>query len=584
MKKIFCLLGFFLFAIFSCTQDNREISNLMTFVKAYGYVKYFHPSDEASRIDWAKFSAYGANEILKCRTNKQVINTLNALFNPIAPAVVFSSAVTSPVYDLNLITPDNPLEYRITFWQHQGTNIGMDMKGVYQSLRVNRIVPQQNKLFEFQPEFRKIITKEIGDHLYCQVPLALYCNDKNTYPKADSVALNKLIQKLNEFDYSKNLAMRLGNIINVYNVMQHFYPYFDIVKVNWDNELSKALLNSFNDKTAEDHLQTLQKFTASLQDGHGNVYLKSKEYFSPPITWEWIENKLVITKIFDKNLAIHVGDSVTEIDGIDSKKYFERIYPLVSASTTGWLNYKADHLSLMGNKDSKLTLNVNGKSIELYRKRNDYGRINKNENEIRYKKIEDSIWYLNLDKIEMDSINKIMPELSKSKAIICDARGYPAGNHELLMHFMKSDDTTKAWMQIPQIVYPDHENITSYAKFNWIDMMKAKEPYLGDKKIVYIIDGSAISYAESCLGYIEGYKLATIVGQPTAGTNGNVNPFDLPGGYTISWTGMKVLKHNGSQHHGVGILPNVYVTKTIQGVKEGRDEFLEKAIEIAKKY
>lgn len=42
---------------------------------------------------------------------------------------------------------------------------------------------------------------------------------------------------------------------------------------------------------------------------------------------------------------------------------------------------------------------------------------------------------------------------------------------------------------------------------------------------------------------------------------------------------MKVLKHNGSQHHGIGILPDIYVSKTILGIKDGRDEFLEKTIE-----
>jgi hypothetical protein len=31
-----------------------------------------------------------------------------------------------------------------------------------------------------------------------------------------------------------------------------------------------------------------------------------------------------------------------------------------------------------------------------------------------------------------------------------------------------------------------------------------------------------------------------------------------------------------------GILPEIYVTKTIQGVLEGRDEFLEKALELAR--
>jgi hypothetical protein len=42
------------------------------------------------------------------------------------------------------------------------------------------------------------------------------------------------------------------------------------------------------------------------------------------------------------------------------------------------------------------------------------------------------------------------------------------------------------------------------------------------------------------------------------------------------------LFQNGTQHHGIGIIPNVYVAKTIKGVIEGRDEFLDKAIEIAK--
>ena len=92
--------------------------------------------------------------------------------------------------------------------------------------------------------------------------------------------------------------------------------------------------------------------------------------------------------------------------------------------------------------------------------------------------------------------------------------------------------------------------------------------------------GAAISYAESCLGIIEAYKLAEIVGAPSAGTNGNVNPITLPGGYHISWTGMKVLKHNGGQRHGVGILPTVPVSPTQSGLPADRDEVLEKGIEV----
>ena len=79
---------------------------------------------------------------------------------------------------------------------------------------------------------------------------------------------------------------------------------------------------------------------------------------------------------------------------------------------------------------------------------------------------------------------------------------------------------------------------------------------------------------------VEHYRLAELVGEPTAGTNGNINVNHLPGGYTVVFTGMKVLKHDGSRHHGAGILPTVPVLPTVAGIRAGRDEQLEEAIEV----
>ena len=45
---------------------------------------------------------------------------------------------------------------------------------------------------------------------------------------------------------------------------------------------------------------------------------------------------------------------------------------------------------------------------------------------------------------------------------------------------------------------------------------------------------------------------------------------------------MKVVKHDGSQHHGIGIAPTVPVTPTAKGIAEGRDEVLEKAVAVMK--
>ncbi len=43
---------------------------------------------------------------------------------------------------------------------------------------------------------------------------------------------------------------------------------------------------------------------------------------------------------------------------------------------------------------------------------------------------------------------------------------------------------------------------------------------------------------------------------------------------------MRVVKHDGSQHHLIGIQPTVPATRTIRGLAEGRDEFLEIALEL----
>jgi C-terminal processing protease CtpA/Prc len=43
---------------------------------------------------------------------------------------------------------------------------------------------------------------------------------------------------------------------------------------------------------------------------------------------------------------------------------------------------------------------------------------------------------------------------------------------------------------------------------------------------------------------------------------------------------MNVVKHDGSVHHGVGIIPDIIVKRTVKAIREGRDEMMEKALEI----
>ena len=443
--------------------------------------------------------------------------------------------------------------------------------------------------FQPKPKIGEYIAKELGSGLSCVMPIALYGTETYTFPRSDQKELDQLLtvikNETTEQFSGDNQYVRLADIVITWNIFQHFFPYFDVVETDWKASLTEALNHAYRDKTKLDFLKTMRKFTAGLKDGHVSVRLagdKSSAY-SAPIQWDWIEKKLVITGIYDSSLKnLHIGDVVSALDGVKAEEAYKNQGRFISAATGGWKRHRTLTELLSGPKDSKMVLKIanNGASRQItltrtltWRERYQASR----KDTVQYKKIEEGIHYLNLDQIPMAEINNLMPELEKARAIICDLRGYPKGNHWLIGHFLKEKENS-LWMWTPQIIYPDYEKVT-YRKSGW--NMEPVEPFL-TAKVIFITDGRAISYAESFMGYIEGFRLATIVGQPTAGTNGNVNPFTLPGGYRVSWTGMRVVKHDGSPHHGVGIIPHVRAERTIKGVKAGRDEFLEKAIEIAK--
>ncbi|MDO5522469.1 MAG: S41 family peptidase, partial [Bacteroidia bacterium] len=538
--------------------------------------------DEASDIDWNRFAVYGTAEIMKCGSTNELINTLNELFKPIAPSIRFIKENEKNIFNIEELRPPNLSDSLLTYWQHKGISVGMIKieNNAYQSIRVNRD-SVNNYLFDYRLKNVEFITENIGSGVICQMPISLYFDANGTFPKAEKKEFDKLQSKLDSIEtHPKDLSVRLGNIITTFNVFQHFYPYFEVVDVNWEDEFRKALKRSFSDQSSYDHQVTLQKFTSPLKDGHISVFYKhANNFWTPAISWEWVEEQLVVTEVQDSSINLKPGEIINEIDWRTSKTYFEEINSRISAATNGWRDYLAQRNSLYGRENSTMRIKTKeGKEVELIRDRFNLEKKSKKEFDI----IEDDIFYLNLDAIEMAKINKLLPDIKKCKSIICDMRGYPNGNHDFIRYLLNTDDTTQAWMHIPQIVYPDYKKIAGFEDLGWSDFMKKQDPYLGNKNIIFITDGRAISYAESFMGYIEGYKLATIIGQPTAGTNGNVNQFELNGGYIITFTGMKVTKHNGSQHHGIGILPDIYLTKTIKGISEKRDEFLEKAIELAR--
>ena len=71
-----------------------------------------------------------------------------------------------------------------------------------------------------------------------------------------------------------------------------------------------------------------------------------------------------------------------------------------------------------------------------------------------------------------------------------------------------------------------------------------------------------------------------VIGNQTAGADGDVAVFEYIGGYRTAISGNGILYPNGTETQRKGVRIDIEVKPTINGLKNGRDEVLEKAIEI----
>ncbi|HYK03219.1 MAG TPA: S41 family peptidase [Thermoanaerobaculia bacterium] len=102
------------------------------------------------------------------------------------------------------------------------------------------------------------------------------------------------------------------------------------------------------------------------------------------------------------------------------------------------------------------------------------------------------------------------------------------------------------------------------------------------KPTFMLIDERAISQSEHTGLVFEAIANTTFIGSPTAGANGNITRAVLPGSIYLTFTGMDVRHIDGRQLQRVGLVPHVPVPRTIEALAAGRDEVLEKALELAR--
>jgi len=466
----------------------------------------------------------------------------------------------------SLISPQSPHELSA----EPGEN------GLVIELRPLSTEKQEADIDRFMPDDVPVHARiELIDGSMLRIPLALCQGQANM----DDVRREKLAARFGRPKLESLSPAELArlNVAVLWPVIRHFYPYQELVD-DWSGMLRTALHESHAVTDREAHRRVLQRMLVPLIDGHV-VVIDFEEYGQYdhawlPVALQTVDGELAVTRSGDDD-SVRPGDRILAIDGEPAADWIERKRGYLSGSPQ-WRTRQVRNNFLRGPRDASrtLVLDRDGKKFEatLVHAVDDPVVPHANAS---VEELADGIMYVDLTSIEPAELDQIVPSLVESRGVVFDLRGNPIGPvHELLGHLMGGPDDWEGWMRVLLARAPGGDLVEAIHT-QWA--MQPASPSI-EAPVAFLTNESAISYSESILGLVKYHGLGTIVGSNTAGSNGNIVRLSLPGDFLVNYTGMYVIGPDGSPLQGLGIEPDIQALPTIEGLRTGSDEVLERAL------
>lgn len=524
-----------------------EIKELANMGKLWGFLKYHHPAIASGEINWD----YELIRILQqIAANVSAIEKQKALYQWISKFGPFKGAG-------HYVVADNAVLKPALGWI-QNAGFGKEVEALLDTIKK---APRAEDGYYIglapgvgNPDFR-------NESPYTNMP----------YPDA---------------------AFRLVSLFRYWNMIEYFFPYKHLIKEDWHAVLLEFIPKFVNaaDETAY-KLAVLELITR-VKDTHANVYNQSPSldtYFGSRYAaaqLSFVEGKPVVTDFYNTALAeksgMKVGDVIEKINGKNVSELIKEKLPYTAASNMP-TRLKNMAPNLLRSNDSLIMVRIKRSSkimdlkVPTHRKEQINIYSNYNKKDTCFKLIQPDIAYLFPGKFRNDYLSALAPEISKTKGLIIDMRCYPTD-------FMIFTFAPYLLPEARAFVKFTKGSTQTPGQFTFTPELKTGKTnadyYKG--KVVLIVNESTLSQAEyTSMAFAQAPNI-TIIGSTTAAADGNVSPIVLPGNIRTGISGIGVYYPDGRETQQIGIVPDIEVKPTIKGVSAGRDELLERALEIVK--
>jgi C-terminal processing protease CtpA/Prc len=299
-----------------------------------------------------------------------------------------------------------------------------------------------------------------------------------------------------------------------------------------------------------------------------------------PVELRWIEDQPVVTRVLDDKIDVRPGDVLTKIDGEPYRRRSDELSRIIAASTPQSMMSRVMQALLRGPTGSSLrvTLRRGNEEREVSLTRVNGLRFNPYRTGEPYRLLNPKIGYVDLEKITTAQVDAMFDKFKDTEAIVMDMRGYPQGTAWAVAPRLAEKQNTVAATFRRNLVKPDMNDDTGIMMLTFDQRIPwtSKSRYTG--KTVMLIDERAISQSEHSGLFYRAANGTKFIGSPTTGANGDVTYFIAPGGIRINFSGHDVRWPDGKQLQRVGLTPDIEVHPTIEGIRAGRDEVLERAV------
>ena len=543
---------------FSMTSDDlsdpRVPGNLETLCRVWGYAKYHHPvfCDTLCRVDVDSALFALLPKVVHAdrdTRNRHLLDWVRSL-GAYTPNRVECEQTLAP-YDL--------VETADLGWTADTVLLGGELSKLLQDLRY----AERDENY-----YLRMGTMENGPGYHY-----LSLRNEKSYPTP-------------QMDSGLNLL----TLFRLWNVIEYYAPNRSLTLHPWDEVLSTYIPLMGVETDGRCFARLYMRLIRELNDGH--AYAPIEMLFGQRMLPVWplqAEGRLFVG--YSGDSLLERGDEVVAIDGEPISERLELLREYASRSNEASLRQALRYYGLCTRRDTAEVVRRRAGAYDTLRVATvPYGSVSPLYDPVQleqppFRLLADSVGYIYAGTFSREHLAQVVQTLPRTRALIIDLRTYPLKVAGALIALIGQSLRTESvvvrqalyqTLALPGLFYRQEQWL--FEDFGEV-AARCTEPYKG--RVILLVDEMTQSNPEFQAMAFQSCPQTQTIGSPTSGANGSIVWIPLPGQLT-SFSGIGVLYPDGTQPQTVGVRLDVEVLPTAEGLQAGRDEVLERALELAR--